>query len=270
MNTKKKRTFIHFFPIYGSIATGIIYATIGIIAILSFLKIRHGGADESSMLAILQEYLLGKIFIWIILLGTVCYILWRFYETIKDPYSYGNKMPGLLKRTGIALSTIADALIVYAAIRILLGVSNVQSDGQPVEERQIVRNLLEKNYGQWLVIVIGAVYFIIAIVQLLYGITRGYRERVNLEHFATPLRYTVHLLAWSGYFGRGVILGIIGFFFIKAGASEEAGWVVNTDKAFDFIGDHVGHFYFILIAIATICYGLFMFVQGVAYDTNKD
>jgi hypothetical protein len=270
MNRKKKRTFIHILPVYGSIATGIIYAAIGSIAILSFLKIRHGGADESSMIAIFHKYLVGEIFIWIILLGTLCYMLWRFYETFKDPYGYGNKMPGLFKRTGIALSTIADALIVYAAIRILLGISNVQSDGQPLEERQMVSNLLQKSYGQWMVIFIGVVYFITAVVQLLYGITRGYRERVNMEHFPASLRYTVHLLAWSGYFGRGVILGIIGFFFLKAGITEEARWVVNTDKAFDFIGDHVGHFYFILVAIATICYGLFMFVQGFAYDTDKD
>lgn len=57
---------------------------------------------------------------------------------------------------------------------------------------------------------------------------------------------------------------------IKAGITENARYVVNTDKAFDFIGDHIGHVYFILVAIATTCYGLFMFIQGIAYDTDKD
>ena len=71
---------------YGCIATGIVYAAIGVIAILSFLKIRHGGADENSLLVILNEYVIGKIFIWFILTGTLCYVIWRFYETIKDPY----------------------------------------------------------------------------------------------------------------------------------------------------------------------------------------
>jgi hypothetical protein len=45
--------------------------------------------------------------------------------------------------------------------------------------------------------------------------------------------------------------------------------VVNTDKAFDFIGDDVGHLYFIMVAAGTICYGLFMFVFGWYYDTDK-
>lgn len=260
---------IRFLPAYGCIATGIVYASVGVIAILSFLKIRHGGADESSMLQILNDYIIGKIFIWIILLGTLCYIIWRFYEAIKDPYDYGNKLKGIAIRTGIALSTVADALIIFAAIRILLGASKVRPDGEPVEEWRIVDNLLQQDY-KWLVIIMGLIYLATAIIQFVYGITRGYRERVNIEDMAAPGRNTIHVLAWAGYFGRGIILGITGFFLVKAGITEDAQLVVNTDKAFDFIGDHVGHIYFILVAIATICYGLFMFVQGLKYDTDKD
>ncbi len=257
-------------PVYGCIATGIIYAAIGVIAILSFLKIRHGGADESSMMAILNDYIIGKIFIWIILLGSLCYVIWRFYETIKDPYHYGKKTSGLIKRAGIALSAIADILIIYAAMRILFGTNNYQADGQPKVEREMADNLLQQNYGQWLVIAIGIGYLATAIIQLIYGITRGYRERVNIEHLSPFYRNTFYVLAWAGYLGRGLILGIIGFFFVKAGVVENAKWVVNTDKAFDFIGDNIGHVYFILVAVATICYGIFMFVQGIRYDTDKD
>lgn len=268
-NVKNKRTIIHYLPVYGCIATGIIYAAIGVIAILSFLKIRHGGADEASMMAILAEYVIGKIVILIILLGTVCYIIWRFYETITDPYDYGKNIKGLIRRAGIVLSTLADILIVYAAVRVLLGAGNIQQDGQPQEERAMVHHVL-KNYGPWAVISIGVVYIGTAAIQLLYGITRGYRERVDIERFSSFVRNAIHVLAWAGYFARGIILGIIGFFFVKAGAIENARYIVNTDKAFDFIGDHVGHVYFILVAAATICYGLFMFAQGIAYDTDKD
>lgn len=268
-NTKKKRTIIHFLPVYGCIATGIIYGAIGVIAMLSFFKVRHGGADESSLMAILNDYLFGKIVIWIILLGTLCYILWRFYEAITDPYNYGKNSKGIIKRIGIALSTVADILIVYAAVRVLLGTSHYQADGQPQEEREMVRNLLQQ-YGQWPVICIGVIYIVTAVIQLFYGITRGYKERVDIERISHFFRSAIHVLAWAGYFARGIILGIIGFFFIKAGIVEKADYVVNTDKAFDFIGDHVGHIYFILVAIATICYGLFMFAQGIAYDVDVD
>ncbi len=57
---------------------------------------------------------------------------------------------------------------------------------------------------------------------------------------------------------------------VSTGIMENAEYVVNTDKAFDFIGDHVGHIYFILVAVGTLSYGIFMFVLGVTYDTDKD
>ena len=94
---------------------------------------------------------------------------------------------------------------------------------------------------------------ITALVQFFYGISKGYKERLNIDHFSKLTTWLTHFLAWFGYFSRGIILGIIGFFFIKAGILEDAQFVVNTDKAFDFIGDHVGHFYFIVVAAGTIC-----------------
>ena len=263
------KRYIEIFPIYGCISTGIIYTSIGIIAILSFLKIKDGGADESSLLAFLDDYILGKIFIWIILLGTVSYIIWRIYEAITDPYDYGGDAKGLGKRSGIALSSIADALIAFAAIQVLLGSDNFREDGVPVDQRQMVSDILLESWGDWAIILIGVIICITAIVQFLYGISRGYRERLDIGNFSDKKKSIVHFLAWVGYLARGIIIGITGFFFIKAGIVENEQFVVNTDKAFNFIGDHVGHLWFILVAIGTIFYGLFMFAMGATYHIDK-
>lgn len=268
-NARTKRTLIHYLPVYGCIATGMIYAAIGVIAILSFLRLRQGGADESSLLAILNDYMLGKVVIGIILLGTLGYIIWRFYEAITDPYEYGRGAKGLARRAGIALSTVADILIVYAAIRVLVGGTHIQTDGQPVEERELATHLLD-IYGAGPLWGIGITYLATALIQLWYGISQGFRERIDIEKFKPLFRKLVYVLAWAGYAARGLILGIIGYFFLQAALHHDPRQVVNTDKAFDFIGDHVGHVWFILVAISTICYGLFMFAQARAYDVDGD
>jgi hypothetical protein len=262
--------YIRYLPLYGCISTGLIYLGIGVIAILSFLKLKEGGADESSMLAFLNDYSLGKMLIWIILLGTVSYIIWRIYEALADPYGYGKNGQGIGKRTGIALSSVADALIAYAAIRILLGKGNVQTDGQPVEERHMVSNILQEGGGSGLIILIGSIILITAAIQFYYGVTRGYKERLDISHFSNRLKRVIHMLAWVGYLARGIIIGIIGYSIVKAGILKNARHVVNTDKAFDFIGDNVGHVYFILVAIGTICYALFMFSLGITYKADQD
>ena len=79
---QNKTSYVRYLPVYGSFSTGLIYLSIGVIAILSFMKIKDGGADESSLLAFLYDHTAGKVLFWIILLGTICYVLWRIYETV--------------------------------------------------------------------------------------------------------------------------------------------------------------------------------------------
>lgn len=269
-DSKGKRFFIHYLPIYGCISTGLIYTAIGVIAILSFLKIKEGGADEGSLLAFMYDYLAGKIFVWVILLGTLSYIAWRIFEAFRDPYNYGNNWNGVSRRIGIGLSSIADVFIAYSAIMVILGISEIQTDGQPEEQREMVGSMLREGWGDIAIIGLGTVILFTAIIQFYYGITRGYRERLNIKRFSKEIKKLIHFFAWIGYSARGIIIGIIGYFFIIAGIVEDPDFVVNTDKAFNFIGENVGHLPFILVAIGTICYGIFMFSLGVTYDTENN
>jgi hypothetical protein len=265
---RKKKDLIHYLPEFGCISTGVLYAGIGMIALLSFFKVRDGGADESSMLLVLNDSTLGKILIGLIITGTTCYVAWRIYEAVADPYDYGTSWRGIGKRAGIALSTIADAMVISAGVRVFLGLGEIQTDGQPLEERAMTKAMLDAG-NDWLVVLIGTIIFTTALVQLIYGFTKGYKERVDEHDFSPNAQKVFHALGLYGYGARGLILGIVGFFFIKAGWQHDSEVVVNTDKAFDFIGDHVGHALFIVTAIGTIAYGFFMFALGVTYKAER-
>lgn len=268
-NSREKRFFIHYLPIYGCISTGLIYGAIGIIAILSLLKLKDGGADEGSLLLFLDDFLVGKIFIWVILFGTLSYIIWRIYESYIDPYNYGNHWKGVARRTGIGLSSIADVLIAYSAIMVILGNSGSTEDGRPEQEREMVGSMLQESWGDKLIIGLGIIIFATALVQFYYGVTRGYKERLEIGRFSKGIKKLIHILAWVGYTARGIIIGIIGYFYLKAGIVENPQYVVNTDKAFNFIGENIGNLFFILVAAGTICYAIFMFFLGVTYDIDN-
>ncbi|KEO75505.1 DUF1206 domain-containing protein [Anditalea andensis] len=267
--SKKKQVFIHYFPMFGCICTGIIYGAIGIIALLSFMQIKEGGADESSLLVFLDDYLAGKILVGLILLGTVSFIIWRLFESYTDPYKYGDGWIGYGRRTGIALSSMADAFIAYSAFRVLFGTTGIREDGNPEEEREMVTAVLDMAMGDVLITLFGGVILLTAIVQFYYGVTSGYRERLDIAHFRAWKKRLIHWIADIGYFARGIIIGIIGFFYIKAGLEQDAGRVVNTDKAFDFLGDTWSPL-FILVALGTISYAVFMITQAITYDVDNE
>lgn len=265
-----KKKYIKYFPILGCISTGLLYTAIGIIAILSLLQFKDGGASKNSLFAYVQDLPGGGVIIWAILLGMLCYIIWRIYESFRDPYHYGSSWKGLARRTGIGLSSLADALIAYSALVVLLGYANYSKNGDPDQKREMTANMLDYAWGKWLVVGLGALIAVTAAVQLFYGITRGYRERLDIVRFSGKKKSAIFFLGFTGYVARGVILGIIGYFFIKSGILKDSEYVVNTDRAFNFIGDHIGKIPFAIVAIGIICYGLFMFALGITYDLDND
>lgn len=193
---ERKKSFIHFFSVYGSISTGLIYATVGTIALLSFFKVRDGGADESSMLALINDYVVGKIFIWVILTGALCFVVWRFYEAFTDPYGYGAQTSGIVKRVGICLSAIADIMIAYTAIRVLLAKNHIMLNGQPREEQETVDSLLQESWGNEIIIALGVLVIVTAATQFVYGITRGYKERIQMDNFRQSFKSLC--MSWHG------------------------------------------------------------------------
>ena len=130
----------------------------------------------------------------------------------------------------------------------------------------MVSELLQGGGGQLALIAIAILISLTALVLLFYGLSKKFTESIDVDHLSRNRKYVVHALAYAGYFSRGVILGVIGFFLFKAALTGESEHVVNTDKAFDFIGDHIGAVAYWLIAVGTICYGLYMFILGLNYE----
>jgi hypothetical protein len=253
----------------GCMATAVVYLIIGAVALMSLLKWRHGGADEASILRLLEDIPFGKIIISIILLGMVAYIVWRVYEALHDPYNYGRRLKGIVIRLITAFSAVSDALIAWPAVESLLGINTAMKNGEPTAQRQMFSELLQKDGGVWLVALIGIITSITAIVQFIYVVKKAYAERIDLKRLSAINARIIHVLSYSGHVARGTILSIIGFFMLKAAIAKNGQYVVNTDKAFDFLGDEVSHAVFAAIAIGTICYGFFMMAMGYFYDFKK-
>jgi hypothetical protein len=270
MKRSSKVKLLKALTLVGCFSTGVIYGSIGVIALLSFFKLKEGGADEGSFMVLLDNFVAGRILNWLIIAGAISFIFWRFYEAFKDPYEVGNDIKGILLRTGAAFSSGADAFIALAALQALYNQHKAPKTGEPVQQQNIVAGILENDWGKTAVIALGAVVLLTAVILCFYGLTRRFTETIKAKDFTSRQRLAVHALAYAGYISRGVILGITGFFLVKAALENNAGQVVNTDKAFDFIGDHIGHPVYILIASGTICYGLYMFVLGLHYDIDGE
>lgn len=253
----------------GAVSIGIVYVLIGVIALLSFLRVRKGGADEASVLNLLQQIPFGEVIVAVILLGLLSYIFWTFYSAWKDPYGYGKTLKGMGKRIGLVFAGLAYGIIAYSALQALLNLAN-DTHGQPTSQRLLVAKIFHWGAGEWMVGFFGFLVAIVGLAQFVYVIKKGYREKLEFAQIGKTKKWMITILAWLGHFARGIILLIMAFFLVKASLQSDPSEVVNTDKAFDFLGDRIGHASFIAVAIGTICYGVYMFFLSRYYDFKDD
>jgi hypothetical protein len=252
---------VRFLALFGSISVGLVYAGIGIIAMLSLLRLKDGGADEDSMLEFLTEIPMGLVLVWIILAGVLCYILWRLYEAFYNPFGEPANLKGISSRTGTALSGVAYAILALSAVQALLGVA-YEGDGVE-EQRLMIDQVLAWRGGSWLIGIAGVLVGVTGLLEFSHVIRREYVPRLTMAQLSRAKQRIVHVMAWSGHFSRGIILLIMAYFLLRGAVKSDSEEVVNTDKAFNFIGESMlGHPLFVLVAIGTIVYGAFMFVQG--------
>jgi hypothetical protein len=268
MNSKDVQSIAQKLARIGCFSIATVYILIGIMAILSFMGESEDAADEERIIKEILDIPFGEAIIIGIVAGMASYIIWRVFEAIKDPYRFGSSFKGIARRTGIGLSAVGYLIIAIAAVDILVGGGD---NGGEEEQQLLIAQIFTLPLGIILVGIVGAITAFAGFVQFKYVLGGDYNKRIAIEHFPGWLKKATHILAFAGYFARGIILSVIGYFLIKAAIKVDPEEVGDTDSAFDFLGDFgmLGDVFFIIVAAGTISYGLFMVINGIFYKFER-
>src|SRR5512141_1404178 len=89
---------------FGYLMRGLVYATIGVLALE--LAPGNGGqaTTQSGAIAMLGSQPFGKILLILIVVGLASYSLWGFIHAIFDPLHRGSDAKGIVARIGFAFS----------------------------------------------------------------------------------------------------------------------------------------------------------------------
>lgn len=265
---KKYKPYAEKLAVYGCYSIAAVYILVGVMAILSFMGILVAKADEERIVGVLLELPLGWLIIVLIVAGMLGYVIWRIFESVTDPYNFGNDLGGIAKRVGIGLSAGGYALIGYSAIQILI--TGEGGNGED-EQQMMVAQVLTFPGGVWMIGFVGVITGFVGLIQFKYVAGGEYKKRLKFHAMSRKMETAIHIFAWAGYIARGIILLVLGYFFISAAIKTDPGEVGDTDSAFDFLGEFgtIGHVVFIAVAIGTISYGLYMILNGFFYSFEE-
>ncbi|HEX8237548.1 MAG TPA: DUF1206 domain-containing protein [Abditibacteriaceae bacterium] len=252
----------------GFAAKGIVYGVIGFLALRAALG--AGGQTTNSQGALYQiaQQPFGRILLVCMGLGLIGYALWRFVQAAVDPENKGSDAKGTMKRIGYAVSGFIHCGLAFSAFGIVLGSAGGSSAGGSSagggsSQQHWTAKLLAQPLGQWLVGIVGVLIFGAGLYSCYLAYNAKFREKLNLAQMSHTEDTWITRAGRLGLCARGLLLGIIGWFFMRTAQQADPGQSGGLDRALDMLANQLhGRWLLGGVAVGLIAYGLYALAEA--------
>ena len=244
---------LELFERLGYIVRGVLYATMGALALGVAVGSGGSATDPAGSLAFLTNNRAGKFLLVAVIVGLGAYACWGFVRAIFDPLHRGDDPPGLADRLGFTWSGIAYTSLVLFAFRLLAGNSPSHRDAT----QSAIASVLSWPAGKWLAIAIGLIAVAVGIGQFVEAIRASFKKDLKRMQMKKWEKKLVDNLGRVGMLSRGVTFTLVGWFVLQSGLHEDASRAHGYGGAFVFLLEQpYGQVLLAMVAIGFIALGM--------------
>lgn len=245
----------------GWFAKGVIYVMAGVLALIIVGKSfgwadANATADEASPTGAIKEIAQsgGGTFLLIVLaIGMFLYAAWRLATVLFPGRTDTEEM---VKRAGYLVSAILYVTFGITAISLAQS-RNKKVDGDETV-RDITTRFMSNNVGRWSIGIIGVIVIATGLYRIFKGVKVDVTEDINMGGMSPQRARWTRRLGSIGEVGRGVALGLIGFFVIRAAVEFDAAEATGLDDALRRLAlESWGPLVVAGIGLGLVAYGLF-------------
>ena len=244
---------MEWFARLGLLARGVVYATVGVLALK--LALGNGPAanapDQVGAMATLSHQSFGEVLLIVVAAGLFAYASWRLWRACTG------RDEGVKERASGVVSGIGYGILCVAAIKILIDAGRTQSDPD-----QATGTVFDLPYGRYVIAVVGAIVVLEGLAQLWTGVRQKFCENAKTEQMG---RYTRKAYGWVGtlgYCARFVVFGLIGYFLLKAAIDAEPDEAIALDGALAKVAHQdFGPLLLGLVSAGLLAFALFCFAE---------
>ncbi|PSQ77630.1 MAG: hypothetical protein BRD37_04745 [Bacteroidetes bacterium QH_8_67_23] len=243
----------------GYTAKGIVYTVIGVLALQAAFG--AGGQTTGSKGALQQIAggTLGQVLLAVIGVGLAGYALWRLAMAVLDPKREGTGAKALVKRTGYAVSGLANGAIAFFAFRLLSGSGGSGGSGSG-SKQQMTAKLMSQPFGRWLVGIGGALVIAAGLYHFYRAAKAKFMEKYNLGEMSRTERQGAWRIGRVGLTARGAAFAMIGWFFLQAALQAQPGEAGGLGQVFnELLGQPYGPWLMAALAAGLVCYAVYCF-----------
>ena len=233
----------------GYAAKGVVYILIGAIAARAATG---GGGDVegwNGAIESLRDEPLGGLMLWLIGIGLLGYVVWRFVAAIRNPED-----DDAAHRVFFVFSGLVYAGLALEALRLAAG------SGGGGGDTHWTSTLMEQPFGRALVAIAGLGAAGYGLQQLWRAWTVDLDERLDLSGLSASARAWVVRLGRFGMAARGVVLVMLGYMFLRAAMKSRPSEAGNVEGVLDSMRDTP--WLLAAIAFGFIAYGIFNVVRA--------
>jgi len=234
----------------GYAVKGIVYITVGFLAVQAALGVGGATTDTRGALRAIRHAPLGAVALMIVAAGLLGYAAWRIASAITDAERRGDAPSSMALRLGEAFRGSVYGALGAWALKYLVDDRTKNSD----QAKELTRRALHLPAGRWIVLGTGLGFVGYAVYQLYRAITRKYLRRLDLSAADERTRRWIERLGGFGISARAIVFGMIGVLITRAGWSYRPGEAGGIEKSLDAIANYA--VVFTVVAAGLIAFGI--------------
>jgi uncharacterized protein DUF1206 len=247
----------------GWFAKGVVYVLAGFLA-LSVAAKASGWSDAASAAGNQEASPTGAIktvagspggtaLLWLLAIGMFLYAAWRVVSALLPG---GTDAKAVLHRIGYVVSAIVYSTLAFSAIALARHSAKSENGNQKVTD--ISASVMEHSAGRLLIGAAGAIIIAAGLYRVYKGVTMDVNDELDLSGMSpVRVRWTQRLAA-IGEIGRGIGIGLVGFFMLRAAITFDANEATGLDGALRRLATETwGLVVVAAVGIGFVAYGIF-------------
>jgi hypothetical protein len=245
----------------GWFAKGVVYAIAGFLALSVAAKASGwantaAGDQEASPTGAIKTVAGstgGTLLLWLLAIGMLLYAAWRVVSALLPG---GTDAEATAHRIGYVVSAVVYTTFALSAIALARDSPTAQNGNKKVTD--ISSSIMSHPAGRLVIGVVGAIVIVVG----LYRMSKGFKLEVTDEldlggMSSTRIRWMKRLGA-VGEVGRGVGIGLVGFFLLRSALSYDANQATGLDGALRRLAtESWGVLVVVIVGIGFAAYGVF-------------
>ena len=236
----------------GYAASGVLHLLIAWIALQIAWMASGQPADQSGALQTLAGSSLGRLTLWVAVLGFLALGLWQLANALAA------RTGSASSRWGGKAKGMAKAVVYLLLAWTSFSFANGQPSSSKAQSADFTATLLQHAGGRLLVSLIGLVVIGVGGYHVVKGWTKKFLQDLNTHPGTLATRAGV-----VGYMAKGVALAVVGALFVAAALQNSASKATGLDGALRSLRQQpVGPWLLTAVALGIAAYGVYSFARA--------